>query len=152
MKKRIYPIAVVLAVLVLASCQSQSAGSIAAQPAGSNTVVVTQEQDGSQVVLTPGQTLLVRLPVSNDRGMTWQMETMPNQAVIMPDGEQTVRSNEQIKYGSLISYVELRFQAQAAGETTLQLNYDRSGQGEGSVERRFNLDVVVSASRGRSSR
>ena len=73
------------------------------------------------------------------------MEAMPNQAVIMLDGQRVVHSNDQVKYDSLIAYEELRFEAQAPGETELQLNYDRPGFGEGSVERRFNIDVVVSA-------
>ena len=134
-----------LAALALVSCQSQQGSSINAKAAGADTVVVTQEQDGGQVVLKPGQTLLVRLPAANDRGMTWQMEVKPNQSVIMSDGERIVQSGDQVKYDSLISYVELRFQAQAPGKTELQLNYDRPGFGEGSVERRFNIDVVVSA-------
>ena len=134
-----------LAALALVSCQSQQGSSINAKAAGADTVVVTQEQDGGQVVLKPGQTLLVRLPVSNDRGMRWEMEAMPNQAVIMLDGQRVVHSNDQVKYDSLIAYEELRFQAQAPGKTELQLNYDRPGFGEGSVERRFNIDVVVSA-------
>ena len=136
-------ITLAIAVLALVSCQSQQGSSINAKPAGPDTVIVTQDQDGGRVVLSPGQTLLVRLPVSNDRGMRWEMEAMPNQAVIMPDGQRVVRSNDQVKYDSLIAYEELRFQAQAAGQTELQLNYDRPGSGEGSVERRFNIDIVV---------
>jgi len=145
MKMHIRFAVLLIAFLALVSCQSQQGSSINAKAAGADTVVVTQDQDGGRVALNPGQTLLVRLPVSNDRGMRWEMEAMPNQAVIMPDGQRVVRSNDQVKFDSLIAYEELRFQAQAAGETKLQLNYDHPGLGEGSVQRRFNLDVVVSA-------
>jgi len=144
MKYHLRSVAIALGVLILASCQSQQGNAINAKAAGANTVIVTQAQDGGRVVLGPGQTLLVRLPISTDRGMRWEMESMPDQAVIMPDGQRIVQSNDQVKYDSMISYEELRFQAQAAGKTQLQLNYDRPGYGEASVQRRFNIDVVVS--------
>ncbi len=145
MKMHIRFAVLAIAFLALVSCQSQQGSSINAKAAGADTVIVTQDQDGGRVALNPGQTLLVRLPISNDRGMRWEMEAIPNQAVIMPDGQRVVRSNDQVKFDSLIAYEELRFQAQAAGETKLQLNYDHPGLGEGSVQRRFNIDVVVSA-------
>ena len=144
MKMHLPIVTVALAVLALVSCQSQQGNSINAKAAGADTVIVTQDQDGGRVALNPGQTLLVRLPISNDRGMRWEMEAMPDQAVLMPDGQRIVQSNDQVKYDSMISYEELRFQAQAAGKTQLQLNYDRPGYGEASVQRRFNIDVVVS--------
>ena len=142
MKVHLQLVAITLGILALASCQQGS--SINAKAAGADTVIVTQAQDGARVVLGPGQTLLVRLPVSTDRGMRWEMEAMPDQAVLMPDGQRIVQSNDQVKYDSMIAYEELRFQAQASGRTQLQLNYDRPGYGESSVQRRFNIDVVVS--------
>lgn len=106
-------------------------------------MIVTQDANGGQVVLKPGQTLLVRLPKSTPRGMVWEMDRMPDQNVIMPDGQRKVRSEEQIKYESLLSYQELRFQAQTPGMTELDLAYDRPGAGEEEVQRRFKIDVIV---------
>lgn len=148
MRIRWFMMSCLACVLLQVSCQPkptviQARGPVRAPEAGLNTVVVTQERNGGQVVLKTGQTLLVRLTKSSTPGMTWQMDRMPDQSVLMPDGKRQVRSGKQLKYDSLLSYLELRFEAQAPGETELDLAYDVPGGGEESVERRFTLEVIV---------
>jgi predicted secreted protein len=132
--------------LTLGACQSPPKGPQPAPLAGRDTVTINQDSNGGQVALKQGQTLVVQLPKSTPRGMVWEMDSMPDQGVIMPDGQRRVRTGEQIRYDSLLSYQELRFQAIAPGMTTLNLAYDRPGGGEGEVQSRFTVDVIVEPS------
>ena len=134
-----------LLVLILAGCASApSRPALQPEPApGPNTVTVEQNRNGDTVTLKPGQTLLIRLPEEPARGMTWQMQQRPDESVIMPDGQRTVRSGRQIKEDSLLSYQELRFQAQEVGETQVLLAYDQPQVGDSSITRQFTLTVVV---------
>ena len=144
MHRQIPSMFIAIGLLVFAgACQSGSKGPQPVPAAGRDTVTVTMTQNGGQVRLSRGQTLLVQLPESTPRGLTWEMESMPDQSVLMPDGQRHVRSEEQAQYGSLLTSQELRFQAVGAGSTTLSLAYDRPGGGEATVESRFTLDVVV---------
>ena len=134
-----------LLVLVLAGCASAPSRP-ALQPESApspDTIVVEQDRNGGTVTLRTGQTLLIRLPEEPARGMTWQMQQRPDESVIMPDGQRTVRSGRQIKEGSLLSYQELRFQAQEVGETQVLLAYDQPQVGDSSITRQFTLTVVV---------
>lgn len=144
MHRHIASMFIATALLVFAgACQS---GSKAPQPvpaAGRDTVTVTMNQNGGRVRLTQGQTLLVQLPESASRGLTWEMDSMPDQSVLMPDGQRHIRSEEQSEYGSLLTTQEIRFQTVGPGSTTVALAYDRPGGGEATVESRYTLDVVV---------
>lgn len=125
------------------ACQSGSQGSQTTSQVGRDTVTVTMSQNGGRIRLQQGQTLLVQLPESAARGLTWEMEAMPDQSVLMPNGQRHLRSQEQAEYGSLLSDQELRFQAVGPGTTTVSLAYDRPGGGEATVQSRFSVSVVV---------
>ena len=125
------------------ACQPAAKTAAPAPSPGRDTVTITQDRNGGQVQLQQGQTLLVRLAESTPRGLTWEMESMPDQNILMPDGQRRVRSGEQIKYDSLLSLQELRFQAVGPGMTKLDLAYDRPGGGEDEVQTRFTVDVIV---------
>ena len=143
MSRHVFGIMLISALLLLGACESAPKGPATPAPAGRDTVVINQDRNGGQVVLRPGQTLLVRLTKSTPRGMVWEMGSMPDQSVIMPDGQRRVRTEEQEKYDSLLAYQELRFQAVAPGMTKLNLAYDRPGGGEDEVQMRFEIDVIV---------
>lgn len=125
------------------ACQSGPKGPQPASQAGRDTVTVTMQQNGTRIRLQQGQTLLVQLPESQARGLTWEMEAMPDQSVLMPNGQRHLRSQEQADYGSLLTDQELRFQAVGPGTTTVSLAYDHPGGGEASVQSRFSVSVVV---------
>ena len=144
MHRHIPSMFIAIGLLVFAgACQSGSKGPQPVPAAGRDTVTVTMNQSGGQVRLSRGQTLLVQLPESNPRGLTWEMDSMPDQSVLMPDGQRHIRSEEQAQYGSLLTSQELRFQAVGSGSTSLALAYDRPGGGEATVESRFTINVVV---------
>lgn len=136
-----------LLLLLLSGCGGSPTGPAlqVESPPGPDTVVVDQNRNGDTVTLRSEQTLLIRLPEEPARGMTWEMQQRPDESVLMPDGQRTVRSGRQIREGSLLSYQELRFQAQEAGQTQVQLAYDQPKLGDASITRQFTLTVIVEA-------
>ncbi len=125
--------------LAVAGCQSTPAG------VAPNAVIVTASDAGTRVHLAPGQEVLVRLLANPATGYEWQLLALPNQAVLLPDGNRWVQSPEQTQRQDEVKTQELRFVAQGPGETRVELEYlvpDRPG---GAGDAQFAFEVVVKA-------
>ncbi len=123
----------------LAACQTTPPG------IAPNAVIVTASDAGTRVHLAPGQEVLVRLLANPATGYEWQLLALPNQAVLLPDGNRWVQSPAQTQRQDEVKTQELRFVAQGPGETRVELEYlvpDRPG---GAGDAQFAFEVVVKA-------
>lgn len=125
------------ACLIPLACQSTPA---AVAP---NAVVVTAADAGERIHLTPGQELLVRLLSNPATGFEWQLLALPDQAVLLPDGNRWIQSPAQQERQDEVKTQELRFVAQGPGETRLVLEYLVPGRPGGAGDATFSVEVVV---------
>jgi inhibitor of cysteine peptidase len=110
-----------------------------------NAVIVTASDVGTRVHLAPGQEVLVRLLANPATGYEWQLLAMPNQAVLLPDGNRWVQSPAETQRQDEVKTQELRFVAQGPGETRVELEYLVPGRPGGAGDAQFGFDVVVKA-------
>lgn len=123
------------------SCQS---GPSPAAPPGS--VLVTAADNGGVVKLVTGQLLLVEMLANPSTGEVWEMASPPNELVIVPDGTRLVQTPAQASFQQEVRTQQLRFVAQAPGQTSLTLRYVRP-QAPSPTAPTFRIEVVVEASR-----
>lgn len=110
-----------LAVLVSTiSCQAPPA-----VPEGS--VTIGPADSGSTVRLKTGQDLLVELLANPAMGYRWELRTLPDQAVILPDGDRMI-ARQGAAPSEEVRTQQLRFVAQAPGRALVVLEYVQPGQ------------------------
>ena len=128
---------VVLCAWATISC---STGSFASQTAPENAVVwVTEDQNGTQVNLGRGDTLLVRLESNPSTGYAWEIQNN-DEAVLRPVGEpQFQPSSNLVGAGGTEIF---GFKAISEGTSVLVMIYHRSFEDEEPLST-FRLRVVV---------
>lgn len=132
-------VAWVFPALALAACQTTPPG------IAPNAVIVTASEAGTRVHLAPGQEVLVRLLANPATGYEWQLLALPDQAVLLPDGNRWVQSPAQVQQQDEVKTQELRFVAQGPGETRVELEYLVPGRPGGPGDAQFGFAVVVKA-------
>ncbi len=109
---------------------------------GSQEVSLGAEDNGGQVTLKQGQTLAISLESNPTTGYSWQVLEM-DAAVLQQSGEteykQSPGSEGLVGAGGVET---LRFEALAAGQTTLTLGYMRAWESVPPVET-FTVQVIV---------
>ena len=128
---------VLLCVAVISGCSSTPAGIPA------DAVVAGASENGSTVRLRSGQMLVVELQSNPSTGYVWQLVREPNAQYLLVDGTKTRQSEAERANESQIETQYIRFVAQEAGETTLDLNYVIPAAGPGPETRRYTLDLVI---------
>jgi predicted secreted protein len=123
--------------LCLAACQTTPSG------VAPNAVIVTASDADTRVHVAPGQEVLVRLLANPATGYEWQLLAMPDQSVLLPDGNRWVQSSAEIQRQDEVKNQELRFVAQGPGETRVQLEYLVPGRPGGAGDAQFGFTVVV---------
>jgi inhibitor of cysteine peptidase len=129
------------AAALMGSCQASPSP---AAPAGS--MLATAADNGGVVKLASGQLLLVELLANPSTGEVWEMAFPPNELVIVPDGTRLVQTAAQASFEQEVRTQQLRFVAQAPGQTSLLLRYVRP-QSPAADAPTFRLEVVVEAAR-----
>ncbi len=125
--------------IALAACQSTPPG------IAPNAVIVTASDAGTRVHLAPGQEVLVRLLANPSTDYQWQLLALPDQAVLLPDGNRWVQSPEEVERQDEVKTQELRFVAQGPGTTRVELEYLVPGRPGGAGDAQFGFEVVVKA-------
>ena len=128
---------VLLCVAVISGCSSTPAGIPA------DAVVAGASENGSTVRLRSGQMLVVELQSNPSTGYRWQLIREPNAQYLLVDGTKTRQSDTERANESQIETQYIRFVAQEAGETTLELNYVIPAEGPDPETRRYTLDLVI---------
>lgn len=120
-------------------------GGCSATPSGipADAVVAGASENGSTVRLRSGQMLVVELQSNPATGYVWQLVREPNAQYLLVDGTKTRQSDAERANESQIETQYIRFVAQEAGETTLELNYVIPAAGPGPETRRYTLDLVI---------
>ena len=106
-------------------------------------VVVTVTDNGREVVLQSGQTLVVELERNPSTGFTWQLVQEVDQGILMSDGTRDWKTAEERAAQSNLEMQLLRFVAQGLGRTTLQLNYVQPDIGPTGNPATFTLHIEV---------
>jgi inhibitor of cysteine peptidase len=121
----------------LTGCQTSPTG------IAPNAVIIQASDAGTRVHLSPGQELLVRLLANPDTGYEWQLLALPDQAVLLPDGNRWVQSSAEMQREDEVKTQELRFVAQGPGQTRVQLEYLVPGRPGGAGDAQFGFEVLV---------
>ena len=129
--------AMVLLSVVINGCNSTPAGIPA------DAVVAGANENGSTMRLRSGQMLVIELQSNPSTGYVWQLVREPNAQYLLVDGTKTRQSDAERANESQIETQFIRFVAQEAGETTLELNYVIPASGPGPETRRYTLDLVI---------
>ena len=137
-----------LAIMGLAGCgPARDVGpgaDVAKAEAEVKEILVEKTDNGNRVELKKGQTLVVTLESNPSTGYSWEVaEGMGT--VLQQQGEaefQPAKTGDQQLVGAGGSET-LRFEAAAAGETTLKLVYHRPWEKEVEPLETFSIEVVV---------
>jgi len=131
MRKTLIWLPVVLLMALLTACGASS----------DQTVVVTDEANGTTVALRPGQTLVVRLEANPTTGYTWELGEV-DRAVPVGEAGYTPSASDQQMVGSG-GTAEWRFEAVGSGTTVLTLHYLRPWEPNTEPAKTFSLTVNV---------
>lgn len=85
-------------------------------------VVVTASQAGRTVQLAPGERMMVELLGNPSTGRVWELRSIPDAAVIVPDGTRWVAAKG-AGSSDLVKTQQLRFVAQGPGKALLVFEY-----------------------------
>jgi inhibitor of cysteine peptidase len=117
-----------------------TAMSLLAGCCGTGEVKLAAEDNGSQVELQRGQTLVITLDSNPTTGYRWEV-VASDSPVLRQKGEAEYKAPESSAVGAGGQEV-FRFEAASAGEMTLELAYRRSWEDEEPAER-FSVHVIV---------
>lgn len=119
-------------------------GCAATGPSDSAAVTVTVADRGRTVRLAPGERMLVELLGNPSTGRVWELRSLPDAAVLVPDGTRWVAMKDDPAQSDLARTQQLRFVAQGAGRALLVFEYVQpSAPSEGSSS--FTVAVEVMA-------
>ena len=132
--------AMLLTVVPLATSQQSSTGSASAK-AAADTVTLTEQDNGKDIDLTTGQTLVVKLKSNQSTGYSWAVAGEPAPLKLQ---KSTYRkpSGSGNKVGTTGAQV-LQFNATSAGMATLNLVYRRSWEYNAPPAQKFGVRVNV---------
>ncbi len=114
--------------------------SLALAGCGPKDVVVTQEMNGQKVTVKPGAEVTVELPGNPTTGYTWEATDL-DVNVLKQAGEAEFKAESDLLGAP--GMITLKFEAVAAGETTLKLIYHRTFEEGVAPESTFEVNVVV---------
>ena len=106
----------------------------------SNEVKLDAGDDGSQVELKAGQTLIVNLEGNPTTGYTWEAAELDEQVLRQVGEAEFKPETDAIGSGGVQT---LRFETVNSGQTTLNLVYHRSWEAEEEPAETFSVQVVV---------
>jgi inhibitor of cysteine peptidase len=127
--------------IVLAGCGPVGDRELGNGPEEAN---IGAEDNGAQVKLAPGQTLVLTLEGNPSTGYSWDVVEVED-SVLRPQGEpefKAVSDQEPAPPGAGGVQV-LRFRAVGSGETPLKLNYHRSWEKDVKPADTYSIQVVV---------
>lgn len=120
-------------------------GLAACSPAGSaEEVLVEKDASGSEVTLSEGQTLAVKLESNPTTGYGWHIVTV-DETVVQSQGdpEYTQADTQGTPMVGVGGWEVLRFTALKSGTTTLKLGYSRSFEPDVAPIEEFTLTITV---------
>ena len=104
-------------------------------------ITLDMSADGSQVMMETDQELVIRLESNPTTGYSWTVQEIDT-AVLQQIGDVEYETAETGLVGSG-GWESCRFEAVAAGQTTLELVYRRPWEEDAAPEQTFTLDVIV---------
>lgn len=120
-------------------------GLAACSPAGSAAeLLVEKDASGSEVTLSAGQTLAVKLESNPTTGYGWHIVEV-DETVLQSQGdpEYTQADTQGTPMVGVGGWEVLRFTAQKSGTTTLKLGYSRSFEPDVAPIEEFTLTITV---------
>lgn len=104
-------------------------------------VKVGAAENGKEITLKPGQTLVVALEANPTTGYDWLLDSEPDAAVLSVVGQEfEAPSGERVGAPGVTIW---RFRAVSAGETSFQLGYARAWEKGVEPLETFSLRVIV---------
>ncbi len=110
-------------------------------PAAGAPISITADDAGKTITLRPGDTLIVTLEGNPSTGYNWERAKTDEATVLKQIGDAEFQADRSDVVGGPGKIV-LRFEAAAAGQTTLHLVYHRSWESE-APQKDFQVTVVV---------
>src|SRR5208337_23063 len=131
----------IAAVCLASSSLAQSVQTSTASPAGSHsssTVIVTAQDNGKEVDLPQGGTLVVRLEANPSTGYSWTVKGDPSPLKLV---KLSYRKNNSNRAAGAPSTQELRLAATSSGIVLLDLEYRRPWEYNAAPARTFRIHV-----------
>ena len=129
----------ILAMIVVASLAVLTFSENAVMAGGGKTVTVMERDDGSKIKLNQGDTLVVRLVAQPGTAYSWSIAK--NDAdLLRQQGRMEIEKPDKPAPGSKVTQI-YRFRAEAAGTSTLELNYARPFDKDKAPGKTFKLTI-----------
>jgi len=138
---RIFNIAVMCLCFGLVAGALQTATSVPATKATAATVTITDKDNGKDVDLTTGGTLIVKLTSNPSTGYAWTVSGDPSPLRL--EKTSYVKNSQSAKVAGAPGMQVLRFGANVSGMATLSLIYHRSWEYNVPPAKTFSLRVNV---------
>lgn len=132
--------ATLVGLLLMAGCATTTK---TPKSAAAPLVLVSQESNGAEVRLVPGQELLLRLIINMGEGMTWAIVGSIDDEILEPLGQRAFQLRDSDDNPITRPLEELRFRAKGNGEVILDLAYVPQGGTLDDSRNRFMLRVIV---------
>jgi inhibitor of cysteine peptidase len=110
--------------------------------AQSSTVTVTEKENGSEISLARGATLIVRLEVTSGTGYSW-LVTKDGAPQLKAAGKPHTEKPKGSKPGAAVVQV-FRFRTVQSGAAVLELHYQRPWEKDKPPARTFTLELNIS--------
>ncbi|HYT91285.1 MAG TPA: protease inhibitor I42 family protein [Gemmataceae bacterium] len=135
-------ILIVLTALATASWLGLAALSASpAQGEGEKTTTVTLKEDGTKVKVAKGEILQLKLEALPSAGYSWQVSKQ-NEEQLKLQGKPIFERPDKKVIGGKVTQV-FRFKAEAAGTSSLELEYKRPFEKDKPAAKTFKLKVTV---------
>ena len=108
---------------------------------GQDITIVTDKDNGRQIEVAKGSTLVVRLEATPGTGHGWQVMKI-NADLLQPIGEPRFENPRQGEPGAVEQQV-FRFKAQASGSTVLEMHYRRPWEKDVPPLRTYDIRLTI---------
>ena len=123
----VFVVFVIMTSLFLAGCSAKE-------------TAITEDMNGQQVSIKPGDILVVQLPGNITTGFTWEADGL-DQAILEQQGEAEYKADSEALGAP--GMITLKFKAVSAGDTSLKLIYHRTFEKGVAPEKTFEISVNV---------
>ncbi|MBT8491085.1 MAG: protease inhibitor I42 family protein [Deltaproteobacteria bacterium] len=141
LKRTIYSIVFIIALLVLSSCAQCNQTGQSPMINSSHNMTLTEKDNGTQVQVTHGDIVKLRLEANPSTGYSWQI-TENNPELLKPLGKPEYEESEHTLIGQ-VEHQIFRFKAVSPGTAMLKLLYYREWEKGKAPEKSYRVTVEI---------
>lgn len=104
-----------------------------------SSIILKQEQDGQQLQVKTGDTLVLELPEIPTSGVRWSFDLMEDPIILLSDEYEQTKSNG-IGGTSLRKFT---LQAKSPGQAKLRLRRWQEWEGDSTIDARFACEIDI---------